>query len=223
MDIESEAEVELPNVGIDIPAVSQIAWVVEDVEAAMERYNRVLGFGPWEVHRIEPPEHREMSYRGAETECAFEIGYATLGDVEIEFVEPLSGESIHQDFLEAHGEGVHHLACFESTTSMRSSAPSKTPGYPWFKTGSGTTDTTYTSTHASTLTGCTSKRSPAEKPIRSLSTRIQRIAPNRRHRWTRYRVYGHRQTRSHRDGGYALSWTDRERSVQRPMQWSMAR
>lgn len=106
-------DVEIPDVGTEIPSVSQIAWVVNDVEAAMERYHRMLGFGPWEVHRIEPPEHREMSYRGEETECAFEIGYTSLGDVEIEFVEPLSGESVHQDFLESHGEGIHHIACFD--------------------------------------------------------------------------------------------------------------
>lgn len=106
-------DVEIPEVGIEVPSVSQVAWVVEDLEDAIERYSKTLGIGPWEVHYIEPPEHREMSYRGRETECAFAVGYATIDDIEIEFVEPLDGDSIHQDFLDEHGEGIHHLACFE--------------------------------------------------------------------------------------------------------------
>lgn len=36
-----------------------------------------------------------------------------VGDLEIELIEPLEGPSVHRDFLAEHGEGVHHVACFE--------------------------------------------------------------------------------------------------------------
>jgi catechol 2,3-dioxygenase-like lactoylglutathione lyase family enzyme len=103
----------VPELAIETPAISQIAWVVEDLDEAMERYRSVLGFGPWEVYHVEPPEHRDMSYYGEETECSFAIGYTSLGDLEVEFIEPTGGESVHRDFLDEHGEGIHHIACFE--------------------------------------------------------------------------------------------------------------
>ncbi|WP_435349152.1 VOC family protein [Haloarchaeobius sp. HRN-SO-5] len=103
----------VPELAIEAPAISQIAWVVADLDEAMERYRRVLGFGPWEVHHVEPPEHRDMFYDGEKTECSFAIGYTSIGDLEVEFIEPTSGKSVHQDFLDEHGEGIHHIACFE--------------------------------------------------------------------------------------------------------------
>ncbi|WP_280537737.1 VOC family protein [Halopenitus sp. POP-27] len=103
---------DVPDVGIDVPEISQVALVVEDLEDAMERYRRILGIEPWEVYYIGPPEQEEATYYGEPTEAAFEIGYAYLGDLEIEIIEPLEGDSVHRDFLEEHGEGIHHLACF---------------------------------------------------------------------------------------------------------------
>lgn len=105
-------DLSIPDVAIDAPAISQIAWVVDDLDEAMERYRRVLGFGPWDVHHVEPPENKQTTYYGEPATCSFAIGYATLGDLEIEFIEPTGGQSVHQDFLDEHGAGIHHLACF---------------------------------------------------------------------------------------------------------------
>lgn len=106
-------DIAVPDVAIDAPAISQIAWVVVDLDEAMERYRRVLGFGPWDVYHVEPPENRNVTYRGEPAESAFKIGYTSLGDLEVEFIEPTGGESVHRDFLDEHGEGIHHVACFE--------------------------------------------------------------------------------------------------------------
>lgn len=105
-------ETDIPEVGIDIPEISQLAFVVDDLEAAMERQRRVLGVEPWEVYYIGPPEHEEGHYYDEAANPAFEIGYAYRGDLEIELIEPLEGPSIHRDFLDAGGGGVHHVGCF---------------------------------------------------------------------------------------------------------------
>ena len=43
----------VPDVGIEIPEISQVAIVVEDLEDAMERYRLILGVEPWEVCYID--------------------------------------------------------------------------------------------------------------------------------------------------------------------------
>lgn len=106
-------DIDVPDIGIEIPEISQIAFVVEDLDEAMERYRRILGIEPWEVYYIGPPEHEEGYYCGEPTTPAFDIGYAECDDLEIEIIEPLKGQSVHRDFLDEHGEGIHHIACFE--------------------------------------------------------------------------------------------------------------
>ncbi len=103
----------IPEIDIDLPEVSQLAFVVDDLEEAMERYRRILGIEPWKVYYIGPPEHEEGYYYDEAINPAFDIGYAYRGDLEIELIEPLEGPSIHEDFLADHGERVHHVGCFE--------------------------------------------------------------------------------------------------------------
>jgi methylmalonyl-CoA epimerase len=45
-------------------------------------------------------------------EQGVKVGFLPLGEVEIEFLEPLSAESAVARFLEKRGEGLHHL-CIE--------------------------------------------------------------------------------------------------------------
>jgi methylmalonyl-CoA/ethylmalonyl-CoA epimerase len=46
-----------------------------------------------------------------------------VGDVSFELIEPLEGVSAYTDFLEAHGEGIHHVAInARSETAVRSFA-----------------------------------------------------------------------------------------------------
>ena len=35
--------------------ISQIAIVVRDIDEALERYHRALGWGPWNVYEHKPP------------------------------------------------------------------------------------------------------------------------------------------------------------------------
>ena len=52
------------------------------------------------------------------------IGAETSVDgLGFELIQPVSGPSIYQEFLDAHGEGVQHIACmkhtFEESTQVR--------------------------------------------------------------------------------------------------------
>ena len=89
-----------------------MGFVVEDLDDGMDRFGSVLGIGPWEVYRFEPPRLTETTYRGEEHEYSMALAITDLAGTMIELIEPLEGESLYTEHLAEHGEGLHHVACF---------------------------------------------------------------------------------------------------------------
>ena len=85
-----------------------IGIVVRNMNKTIERLT-ALGIGPFKP-RILPPDARE-EYRGKpfipSQRVAIQI--TQIGNVELELIQPISGESPHQEFLDKKGEGVQHL------------------------------------------------------------------------------------------------------------------
>ena len=88
--------------------VVQVGIVVRDAEKTAARLTS-LGIGPFETKTL-PPERKEW-FRGEPMEADFKIMAAMIGDIEIELVQPVSGDSPHKEFLETKGEGIQHIAC----------------------------------------------------------------------------------------------------------------
>ena len=91
--------------------ITQIAVVVADMESALRSYTENLGWGPWSIYIAEPPLLHSTVLRGKPTEFTFMNAETHVGPVDFEFIQPLEGPSIYKEFLEQHGEGVHHIAC----------------------------------------------------------------------------------------------------------------
>ena len=49
-------------------------------------------------------------YRGEPTEARAKLAFFGAGSLSIELIEPVGGPSTWQEFLDAHGEGMHHIA-----------------------------------------------------------------------------------------------------------------
>jgi methylmalonyl-CoA/ethylmalonyl-CoA epimerase len=85
-----------------------IGAVVRDMNKTIERLT-ALGIGPFQP-RILPADAREQ-YRGKPflpgKRVAIQI--TRIGDMELELIQPIDGESPHQEFLERKGEGIQHL------------------------------------------------------------------------------------------------------------------
>ncbi|HST25731.1 MAG TPA: VOC family protein [Gaiellaceae bacterium] len=113
----------------------QIAFVVRDLDAALERYTRILGGAPWRIFTFSAAIHREASYRGAATD--FSVRLALNGtSPQCELIEPVRGAGVHAAWLEERGEGFHHVGVLvESveTTVERVAAA----GFEAIQTGSG--------------------------------------------------------------------------------------
>lgn len=109
----------LPDLDIELPSLDQVGFVVRDLEDGAERFRSLLGVGPWTVWAFEPPDLTERTYRGVPAHFTMRIAVATVGDVMLELVEPGEGPSVHRDFLDDHGEGLHHVACFSFEDTER--------------------------------------------------------------------------------------------------------
>jgi hypothetical protein len=102
----------IPEIGTEIPEISQVAFVVEDIADGMDRFGDILGIGPWNVYEFEPPRLTERTFRGDDHEYSMTLALADLAGTMIELIEPKQGTSIYTEHLEEHGEGLHHVACF---------------------------------------------------------------------------------------------------------------
>jgi len=90
-------------------AISQIGLVVRDLQQTMEQYTKLLGWGPWNVYRHEAPRLYDTVVRGEPAEFTMLGAETHVGDIGFELLQPLSGRSIYDEWLEERGEGLHHV------------------------------------------------------------------------------------------------------------------
>ena len=88
--------------------VIQIGIVVRDMDKTIERLT-CLGIGPFEEMPL--PSDRVEWFRDKRMYADFRICGAMIGDVQIELIQPLSGDSPHKEFLKTKGEGIQHIGC----------------------------------------------------------------------------------------------------------------
>ena len=89
---------------LGLPPVSQVGFVVKDIEKAIEIYEPLFG----EFQSLDAFD-MEWEYRGQPETSSIKVAFAQSGDVEIELIEWVSGKTPHKEFLEAGREGMHHL------------------------------------------------------------------------------------------------------------------
>lgn len=90
--------------------VAQIAIVVRNIEAAMERYAAILGVPVPEIIVTAPGLEVHQSYNGEPSNAQAKLAFFQLGQVQLELIEPMGGASTWQAVLDEKGEGVHHIA-----------------------------------------------------------------------------------------------------------------
>jgi catechol 2,3-dioxygenase-like lactoylglutathione lyase family enzyme len=89
---------------LNLPPCDQVGFVVRDMEAALALYEPM--FGPFSMM---DPGPMSYNYRGQEVECDMRLAFGKSGDLEIELIQWLRGGCPHKEFIDAGGEGMHHL------------------------------------------------------------------------------------------------------------------
>jgi methylmalonyl-CoA/ethylmalonyl-CoA epimerase len=91
---------------LELPAISQIGIVVKNIEKVVNYYEGVLGLGPFVKPRI---IFTEKYYYGNLVDSKWILGFCSLGPIELEIIQPITGPTVYHDFLKEKGEGLHHL------------------------------------------------------------------------------------------------------------------
>jgi len=95
--------------------ISQIAVVVRDLDASMKVYHELLGWGPWNVYEHVPPALHSTHVRGEPVEFSMLGAETDVDGIGFELVQPLTGPTIYQEFLDKYGEGIQHIAVMKHT------------------------------------------------------------------------------------------------------------
>jgi hypothetical protein len=98
----------VPEERIMLREIVHVCVVVKDVEKTAKEYADKFGVGPWRIREVETPATR-ASVRGEAVGYRLKFGHARMGPISLELVETLEGRTIYQEFLEEHGEGLHHI------------------------------------------------------------------------------------------------------------------
>lgn len=128
-----------------------VGIIVKDMDKTIE-YLEASGIGPFgmmgrDEKWFNVPFKGEL--HGKPAEWTVKISSAKVGDIEIELLEPSGGESVLQEFLDEHGEGVHHIAYLSDNVKgdveravaqgaeLLTSANLDTRGFAYLKTREG--------------------------------------------------------------------------------------
>ena len=88
--------------------VFQVAYIVPDLEEAEDWFRRYMRVPYFE--RMEGVElGATCRHRGTVADAVLDLSLGYLGDTQLELIRPRRGDSIHREFFDAGGRGLHHL------------------------------------------------------------------------------------------------------------------
>ena len=91
---------------LNLPSPSHIGVVVKDMDKTIQFLSKMWGIGPWEAFEYAP---RQEDLTVGEP-FRQSVAHAKMGSAVLELVEQLEGGGPWPEFLEAKGEGLHHIA-----------------------------------------------------------------------------------------------------------------
>lgn len=97
---------------IDLGPVMQVGIVVRNAEAAVRAWTERFKVGPAKFVDWPPPGsnlEETRTYHGQPGNFRMRLAFLETASVQLEFIEPLEGDNIYSDWLEEHGEGLHHI------------------------------------------------------------------------------------------------------------------
>ena len=87
----------------------QICIVVKDIALAAEKWAQVLGIEKPEIRKTRLEGGDNYTYRGKPVSCELLVAIIQMNGFVLELHQPVGGDSTFQEFLDKHGNGVHHL------------------------------------------------------------------------------------------------------------------
>jgi 4-hydroxyphenylpyruvate dioxygenase-like putative hemolysin len=83
---------------------------VREIERASAAYADLFGVEAPQWSLTDGYEDAHTEYRGQASTARAKLAFFDLGQVQLELIEPVGAPSTWREFLETHGEGMHHIA-----------------------------------------------------------------------------------------------------------------
>ena len=87
----------------------QINIIVKDIELAAKKWAELLGIPVPEIRINHLEGNENYTYRGQPVSCDLKVCDIPMNGFVIELHQPIGGPSSFQEFLDKHGNGVHHI------------------------------------------------------------------------------------------------------------------
>lgn len=90
--------------------ITQVAWVVEDLDRSVKEFYENFGIGPWYYYRYGSPLLKMMRRWGKDTSYCMRTAVADAGATRLELIQPIEGDTIFSEFVSKNGYGkVQHF------------------------------------------------------------------------------------------------------------------
>jgi methylmalonyl-CoA/ethylmalonyl-CoA epimerase len=94
-----------------ISSFTQIAWVVKDITVSEPFFREAMGIGNFSRAETIRLAEFQSTYYGEPCDGESLVSMAYSGGTFIELIQPVSGRSIFQDYIDQHPMGgIHHIA-----------------------------------------------------------------------------------------------------------------
>ncbi|GAA0843412.1 VOC family protein [Bifidobacterium pullorum subsp. gallinarum] len=90
--------------------ITQIGIIVKDIEKVGASYAKFFGIQPPTWFWTDTREVAQTEYNGGPSEARSKLAFIDCGQLQVELIEPDEQPSTWREFLDTHGEGVHHIA-----------------------------------------------------------------------------------------------------------------
>ena len=91
--------------------LAQIAWVVKDVNASKNFFQDVLGISNFSNVQTIRVKEFDATYYGEPSDAESLVSMAYSGGTFLELIQPLSGNSVFQDYIDKNpAGGIQHIA-----------------------------------------------------------------------------------------------------------------
>jgi len=90
--------------------ITQIGFVVRNIEKMAKAYADVFDMEVPDVIITDTEDKAHTKFNGKPTEARAKLAFFDMGSLSLELIEPIGGPSTWKEFLDTHGEGVHHIA-----------------------------------------------------------------------------------------------------------------
>jgi catechol 2,3-dioxygenase-like lactoylglutathione lyase family enzyme len=109
------------NQAFSAETICQIGFIVRDIERTAKKFCAVFGQDMPPIIVTPGHEIAKTMFKGAPSDATAKLTFFKAGPLQLELIEPDEKPSVWRDFLDSHGEGVHHIGFRVNNTGTASS------------------------------------------------------------------------------------------------------